>query len=36
MAKIEKKIYLKFKFSRKLIWHLEKSFCYGVKQLFPF
>ena len=38
MAKIEKKILLKicFKFSRKLIRNLKKSFCYGVKQLFPF
>ena len=38
MAKIEKKILLKiwFKFSRKLIRNLKKSFCHGVKQLFPF
>ena len=38
MAKIEKKILLKiwFKFSRKLIRNLKKSFCYGVKQLFSF
>ena len=38
MAKIEKKNYLKYdiKFSRKLIRNLKKSFCYGVKQLFPF
>ena len=36
MAKIEKKFLLKilFKFSRKLIRNLKKSFCYGVKQLY--
>ena len=38
MAKIEKKFVLEilFKFSRKLIRNLKKSFCYRVKQLFPF
>ena len=38
MAKIENFFYLKFDFSflKKLIRNLKKSFCYGVKQLFPF